>query len=396
MKMKALTLIMLIFGTWTNVYASNDGQFGNQNIIDSSADSASAVLAADLDGDGDLDVVSTSAGDHSVSWYDNTDGLGTFGTKQIISGSMNRAIVVHAADLDGDGDLDIISASQSDESIVWFENTTGNGDFGPPITITTASQITESVYAADIDGDGDLDVVSGSSGNRSHKVSWYENVNGLGSFGGQKNLIPSNLRGVDSARAGDLDGDGDLDIIYGTIDQVVWLRNTNAMGAFSSRILMATGIFGSKEIRLVDIDNDGDLDVLFSSTLITGDRISIMWYKNDGAGNFVAQPLIDNGDLNGAWSVDYADFDKDGDMDVVSASRTDNTVIWFENVDGQGSFGSQQIISGTVSGTIFVSVADIDGDGDDDVLSASDADDKIAWYENNNVIIDLIFADSFD
>ena len=121
-----------------------------------------------------------------------------------------------------------------------------------------------------------------------------------------------------------------------------------------------------------------------------------MWYKNNGVGNFVAQPLIDNGYLNGAWSVDYADFDKDGDMDVVSASITDNTVIWFENADGQSSFGSQQIISEAVSGAIFVSVADIDGDGDDDVLSASDGDDKIAWYENNNVIIDLIFADTFD
>ncbi len=396
MKVIAIMLIMFISGTCNSVYASSSGQFGSQNIINANADRASAVLAADIDGDGDLDVVSTSAGDHRVSWYPNSDGKGNFGTEQLISESMNRAKVIHAADLDGDGDLDIISASQDDESIVWFENTSGSGDFGSPVTITTASQITESVYAADIDGDGDLDLVSGSSGNRAHKVSWYENVNGRGNFGGQKNLIPSNLRGADSALAGDLDGDGDLDIVYGTIDQVVWLRNTNGKGAFSSRIFIATDILGFKEIRLVDMDNDGDLDVLFSSTRIAGDRISIMWYKNNGTGNFVAQPPVDNFDLSGAWSVYPADFDKDGDMDVVSTSRTDNTVIWFENIDGQGSFGSQQLISAAVSGPILIYAADIDGDGDDDVLSASEGDNKIAWYENNNVIIDLIFTDTFE
>jgi len=247
---------------------------------------------------------------------------------------------VHAADLDGDGDIDIIAAADNgaDRRVLWFENANWMGAFGPSQTITTAVQITQSVYAADIDGDGDMDVLSSSDGNQDHKVSWYENINGQGSFGGQMNLIPSKLRGAYSVRA------GDMDIVYGTIDQVIWLRNTNSQGAFSSRIFIATDIFGSKNIRLTDLDNDGDLDVLFSSTWLAGDRISIIWYKNNGSGNFVVQMPIDNTELNGAWFVYPTDLDKDGDLDVVSASSVD---------------------------------------------------DKIAWYKNNN-IIDLIFSDSFE
>lgn len=394
--MKILILILFIYGTCNNVFANEDGQFGNQQIISANADQANTVRTADIDGDGDLDIVSASKADHKVAWYENMDGKGTFGSEQVVSASLNRVITVHAADLDGDGDVDIISASEDDRRVVWFENTNGMGVFGPAQTITTSVQITESVYAADIDGDGDLDVLSSSTGNQRHRVAWYENLNGEGSFGSQRNLIPSNLRGAYSVRTGDMDDDGDLDIVYGTIDQVIWLTNTNGLGAFGSRILIATDIFGSKDIHLTDLDNDGDLDVLFASTWIAGDRISIAWYKNNGNGDFVAQTLIDNIDLSGASSIYSADLDKDGDLDVVSTSFRDNAVVWYENIDGQGAFGPQKIISEDALGAMSVYAADIDGDGDNDVLSASEGDGKIAWYENIHIVIDLIFANTFE
>jgi len=397
--MKVLIYIAtVLLGTYNPVSANNDGQFGGQQIISTNANLASTVLAADIDGDGDIDVVSASAGDGKVAWYENIDGKGVFESEQVISTSLGEVVTVHAADLDGDGDIDIISAADNgaDRRVLWFENTNGMGAFGSSQTITTAVQITTSVYAADIDGDGHLDVLSSSVGNQDHKISWYKNINGQGSFGGQRNLIPSNLIGAYSVRSGDLDGDGDLDVVYGTINQVVWLRNTNGQGAFSSRIFInSTSIFGDKDIHLTDMDNDGDLDILFSSAWTTGDRISIGWYKNDGSGNFDTLVAIDDSDIDGAWSVYPADFDRDRDLDVVSASLRGDSVDWYENIDGQGTFSTRRNISeNTVEATAVFS-ADIDGDGDMDVLSASRGDDKIAWYKNN-ITVDLIFANTFE
>ena len=122
-----------------------------------------SVYAGDLDGDRDLDVVSASWGDdYKIAWYENTDGQGSFGPQQVISTEVVKPWSVYAGDLDGDGDLDVLSASDEDNKIAWYENTDGRGSFGPQQVITTEEDSASSVYAGDLDGDGDLDVLSAS------------------------------------------------------------------------------------------------------------------------------------------------------------------------------------------------------------------------------------------
>ncbi|NRA97722.1 MAG: VCBS repeat-containing protein, partial [Planctomycetes bacterium] len=75
------------------------------------------------------------------------------------------------------------------------------------------------------------------------------------------------------------------------------------------------------------------------------------------------------------------DLDGDGDADFLSASNIDDKIAWYENLGG-GSFGSQQVITLSADAAESVYATDLDGDGDADVLSASYYDDKIAWYEN--------------
>ena len=94
--------------------------------------------------------------------------------------SVNGAHSVYAVDLDGDGDADVLSASWGDDKIAWYENLTVNqngpaspGSFGPQQVITTSANGAVSVYATDLDGDGDADVLSASF--RDDKVAWYEN-----------------------------------------------------------------------------------------------------------------------------------------------------------------------------------------------------------------------------
>jgi Na+/citrate or Na+/malate symporter len=90
----------------------------------------------------------------------------------IVQGEIHGPVSVYAADLDGDGDLDVLSASNYDDKIAWYAND-GMGHFGPQQVITTAAAGARSVYAADLDGDGDLDVLSASSDD--DKIAWYEN-----------------------------------------------------------------------------------------------------------------------------------------------------------------------------------------------------------------------------
>ena len=126
----------------------------------------------DLDGDGDADVLSASANDDKIAWYENLGG-GSFGVQQVITTSAAGAWSVHAADLDGDGDADVLSASDYDNKIAWYENL-GGGSFGPQQVITTNVFWATSVYATDLDGDGDADVLSASYDD--DKIAWYENL----------------------------------------------------------------------------------------------------------------------------------------------------------------------------------------------------------------------------
>ena len=88
--------------------------------ITSSADGALSVYAVDLDGDGDIDVLSASYEDDKIAWYEN-DGSESF-TARTITTSADGAYSVYAVDLDGDGDMDVLSASWNDDKITWYEN----------------------------------------------------------------------------------------------------------------------------------------------------------------------------------------------------------------------------------------------------------------------------------
>jgi len=351
--------------------------FGAQQVISTLADEAYFVAAADLDGDGDLDVLSASQADDKIAWYENTDGAGSFGLQQVISTLANGPRSVAAADVDGDGDLDVLSASWFDDEIAWYENTDGAGSFGLQQIISTLADGAHSVAAADVDGDGDLDVLSASSND--DEIAWYENTDGAGSFGAQQ-VISVLANAPRSVAAADLDGDGDLDVLSasGNDDEIAWYENTDGAGSFGAQQVISVLASDAHSVAAADVDGDGDLDVLTASW--NDDEIA--WYENtDGAGSFGLQQVISRL-ANGASSAAAADVDGDGDLDVLSASNHDDEIAWYENTDGAGSFGAQQVISVLANGARSVAAADLDGDGDLDVLSASFIDDKIAWYEN--------------
>ena len=348
-----------------------NGNFSAQQVISTNTDYPVSVYAADLDGDGDPDVLSASFRDNKIAWYQN-DGSGNFTEQQVISTNADGASSVYAADLDGDGDLDVLSASNTDDKIAWYQND-GDGNFSAQQVISTNAYRANSVYAADMDGDGDPDVLSAYYFDT---IAWYQN-DGNGSFSGPQVISATADRPI-SVYAADIDGDGDPDVLSASSNdnKIAWYRNYGS-GGFSAEYVISTNADHAQSVYVADMDGDGDPDVLSASSF--DDKIA--WYQNDGNGNFSDQQVISTY-ADGARSVYAADLDGDGDPDVLSASEYDDKIAWYQN-DGNGIFPAQQFITTTANGASSVYAADLDGDGDSDVLSASKYDDKIAWYQND-------------
>jgi len=360
------------------------GAFSSAQIVSSTADFAENVHAADIDGDGDLDVLSSSFGDDTIAWYENADGDGSFSTARIINASANEAINVFAADLDGDGDQDVISASFGDDTIAWYENTDGSGTFSAPKVISTTADEAFEVYAEDLDGDGDPDVLSASF--RNDSINIYDNQ--IGESGadadgfGPTVQITTNANGADEVYAADLDGDTDADILSAS-------RNDDTISYFENRVNEGFGFpnetivmpgpraNGANEAIAADLNGDGALDILTTSF----NDGKLAWHENDGTRWFSPQKVISTSAGEG---VDAGDIDGDGDIDVVTTSFGGDAVSWHENTDGAGTFSAANVLSASVDGALSSYLADLDGDGDLDALAVGQNDDTVYWFENLN------------
>jgi len=370
----------LIFLLFTQ-YIYSQISFGNEQTIDQVETGFVHVHSGDLDGDGDEDVISILWS--RLTWYEN-DGDGNFINSFIIEENQGNHQSIFVIDLDGDGDLDILTEANvedTNDQVVWYKND-GTGHFSSKIIITDQINTGHCVYAADLDNDGDNDVLSASV--YDDKIAWYAN-DGNGNFGMQQ-VISSTTDGASSVYAADLDADGDLDIIAaGAWDNTLaWFENLDGQGTFGQKNVITY----SDTIQFAytaDLDNDGDQDIYFSAM---GSN-KIAWVQNDGNGNFSSQFLIDY--ETNATDVYARDFDNDGDLDIVSTADN-GTLSWFEN-NGSGEFGEQIIISNVNNRSVYSS--DINGDGKLDILTASFYEGRISWYENLGYlgIDDFYFTD---
>ncbi len=338
-----LSLASVVLGGVFYVLPQNN--LSEPKVITADALGVRSIYVADLDADGDLDALSASAEDDKIAWYQN-DGAGNFSAQRAITTEADGAESVYAADLDGDGDLDVLSASVEDDKIAWYQND-GTGGFSEPRTLSTAADGATSVYAADLDADGDLDVLSASAGDGN--IAWYEN---------------------------------------------------DGAGGFSRPKVITTATGGATCVYAADLDSDGDPDVLS----VSASDVTIAWHENDGTGRFLVSRVIST-EANGVKSVYATDLDSDNDMDVISVSDVDGTVAWYENAPEedapQGVFSAGKVIVTEADGGILsnqrlatvrtdsarsVCAADLDADGDLDVLSASMADGTLTWYENDGIV----------
>jgi len=156
------------------------GTFGTMHVILEMGDYANGIFLADVDGDNDMDVFSATPYINEVAWFENLDGQGTFGSKNIITNTLSKPFAVYVEDLDNDGDNDVLATSVDafGGEVVWFENLDGLGTFSSKKSIDDNLVFPRDVYAADIENDGDMDVFIADQ--NSNTIAWYENLTILG------------------------------------------------------------------------------------------------------------------------------------------------------------------------------------------------------------------------
>ncbi|MBI2281135.1 MAG: VCBS repeat-containing protein, partial [Bacteroidetes bacterium] len=279
------------------------------------------VELEDIDSDGDLDVIAISfyAAQATEIWKNN--GAGIFSLYQSINnniGSENSRL----ADLDGDGDLDIFHTNwMGNEQKIYLNNGSGNFSYSSSVNTTGAKS---DVALADFDGDGDIDALL-SDKNGSYNELWLNNGSGSFTFSSGGFATSSNHSGTAAA---DFDGDGDNDfvVIGGASNASAELYLNNGNATFGSAIILAhLGSNYDKDVVTVDYDNDGDIDIIISTYGSNGVEV----WNNDGAANFSL--CYKNPSSVYAHGFDAGDVDGDGLVDIYlgnfSSSNGDRVFI---------------------------------------------------------------------
>ncbi len=313
---------------------NGNGQFGTEHIISQNIQYPVYVEVADLNGDNDMGVLVSFRQNSTVAWFENLDGQGNFSSAKIItSNNAFKSDGIKAADIDGDNDIDVVWAASNDNKLVWFENLNGQGTFSSEKIISSTTVGVYSLALADIDGDGDTDVVCNSS--TTGYPSWFENLDGQGTFSTEK--LIDNL-GTFRLFPADIDNDGDLDLVKYDVQSgnviLHWLRNIDGLGTFEEGGLI-TNLQQVRDVFPVDIDNDGDLDIYVSSL---GEG-KVAWFENlDGQGTFGDIHIIDDNFFS-ARAVYGAKIDSDDYNDVVAskiislgAGQYEYNIVWYRNL----------------------------------------------------------------
>ncbi len=381
--MSSNQLVLLLF---LNVSAIQVfGQFGSEKVIYSCEEcQAAAIGCYDLNGDSRVDILAYSHASNTVEWYENL-GEGLFSETKIISEQIDGFNNFIATDIDNDNDLDIIkgyyypsgaSIYSYNIRVSYFLNN-GFGEFSEEKIVIVEEIEGAGIYPSmgDLDGDGDVDLVFGLQSS----IIWYENL-GQNSFS-EKKIISLEAYELSSINTADIDNDGDMDMFtthyYGS---TIWWENkgNNNFSSEGKTILNTSHFFGAIITVPIDIDGDNDLD------FITGGDVTeeIFLSKNDGKGNFDNQEKQILDFVEDVTSIFSSDLDNDGDNDILYTSGAGNTIYWHEN-DGLGNFSVKKIIAENVNRPKCIFTDDIDNDGHNEVLFASQSFYKISILDTD-------------
>ncbi|MBM4074589.1 MAG: VCBS repeat-containing protein [Planctomycetes bacterium] len=256
------------------------------------------VALIDLDQDGDLDVAASSwRFGNRFDWFENigSPGTGREWVRREIDKQVSETRTIVVGDFNRDGRSDLLGTARVSNEVVWYANSNST-DASHKLSWTRHVIDSKTVapahgHAVDLDRDGDLDVLMAygiaapvaNDSPESHQVAWYENLGkpGLGTEWKKHPIAPSFPQGFEAV-AGDLDDDGDLDVVatgWNTAGRIVWFENSGDPKGTWRQHALKSDWPNAVTVVLVDLNKDGRLDIVACAERGANE---IRWWKNSG------------------------------------------------------------------------------------------------------------------
>ncbi len=325
-----------------------------------------SVVAADVNGDGLVDLICANSGTNTLSVLTN-NGNGGFVLATTLTVGIGPQWVI-AADVNGDGKQDLISANSGTNTLSVLTNN-GSGGFVLATTLTVGNG-PQCVIAADVNGDGNIDLVTACFSQISVMIN-----NGNGSFApaASYGYLGDTWETYTSVTAADVKGDGNIDLICSQFNtNTLTVFTNNGSGKFSPNATLTVGYF-PYSVTAADVNGDGDIDLICANAW--PNTLSVL--TNNGSGGFAlaSSPSVGNSPV----SVTAADVNGDGNVDLICANYGNygNTLSMLTNNGSAGFALACTLVVGTQPWS--VTAADVNGDGNMDLISAN--------YGNNTVSV---------
>ncbi|WP_177181273.1 FG-GAP repeat domain-containing protein [Parapedobacter koreensis] len=339
------------------------------------------VAFVDVDGDGDLDVIAALEADENRLYLNDGSGKLTW-KKGVFKAAKHDTEHVRAADFDGDGILDVVFVAEDDQTPEYY---LGNGDatFRDVSDRLLGMSEGNGLDVGDVDGDGLPDIVVGNSGAEGQDFLWVNDPERPGYFIDRTaENLPQVNDATQSIKLADLNGDGFLDMVVGNEIPPNRLLFNDGKGVFTERAenLDLPEPLETREALVFDVDGDGDLDIVFANITSNGG----VWDKNprarilinDGQGRFsdeTEQRMPEH--KFSTYSAREVDFDHDGHLDLLLSALAvpgfgEEQLRAYRN-DGKGYFTdvTAEVIPESVVGRNWnITIGDLDGDGIDDAF----------------------------
>jgi len=340
--------------------------------------SCATAVAADYNGDGKKDVILSAGAADTLLLAPDWEPVVLYKRAK----GERTSIHSETMDVDGDGDMDWIGAPRL---VFWLENPGGEAAEEGNWTRRVADDKIAGVHCvlrADVNQDGVDDLIANEfnpTGEFPSSITWQEvpkekdgewtrHVFANGDAPGGSHYMGT----------GDLDGDGDMDIAAGAKGKpfengnwFAWWENTGE--ETWSKHVLAEDQIGATCIIPGDLDGDGDVDMMASR----GHGVGILWFENKGDKQFELHEIDPR--LNGPHCLTVSDLDGDGDLDAATTAQDDFRTVWYEN-DGKAGFTIHDIDDDQAA--YDIRSVDMDDDGDLDLLVAGQRSRNVVWYEN--------------
>jgi predicted outer membrane repeat protein len=335
--------------------------FGPDTFIDSTATQTNAVATANVDGDAEVEVVAAQS--DSIVAYQIDGALSLPYERQTIGVASNDIADISVADVTGDGRPDVVAASEDyDGSIILYANDGGSGVSFSSSVLSSSVRYAESVHAADVDGDGNLDVLTAEGG----EVVLHLN-DGSSSPSFTRTVVSTAISDGTDVHAGDLDGDGDLDVVSSSQDDdtIAWYENDGTDQPSFARTVISSSARNAENVFVQDVNGDGAADVL-ASYEASYDVRNVVLYQNDGAaeptfsGQQVDRFYTDGRSVRDLYATDVTG---DGRADVIAAEQV---LLLYTNAGGAMPRFSRQVAA--ADRAYSSDAADLNGDGDRELL----------------------------